>query len=492
MSKISQGLLVGMLGFAAHAVSAPLVPELAPTAKYQACFAPGTSMEYIRQVSRRAEIMGFLNSLNAKLRQPGLGELYRYGEIEAYQFDDRWRWTATATNGGGLLRGQPLTITWSIVPDGTALPGYHSDVWADSNLITRMDAVYGVGNDGKGGGTWREHLQYAIDRWGELSGITFVYEPADDGADISSLPGQIGVNGDVRIGGRSFYENTAGLVAFNFYPPIGDMVINTDDVVVGSWLSNVQALRNTIGHELGHGLGINHVCPINGTKLMEPNIHIVFDGPQHDDILAVHRGYGDPHENNNLMTGTSLGTITTISMSNASVDDQSDLDVFSFNADAYSMLDATLTPQGQIYLQGGLNVDGACSSGTPFDSRAVHDLVLEVLDPSGTVMTTVNASAIGESESLVGFVLDFGDGIYRVRARSNSDGVSKTQLYELELTLTAGADRLDLKNDGKIDSFDLAVMMSQWGGGAGSSGDINGDGRVDDADLAVLLNAMGD
>ena len=31
-------------------------------------------------------------------------------------------------------------------------------------------------------------------------------------------------------------------------------------------------LRNVVMHEHGHGLGFQHTCPANGTKLMEPFI----------------------------------------------------------------------------------------------------------------------------------------------------------------------------------------------------------------------------
>src|SRR5690606_12195883 len=32
------------------------------------------------------------------------------------------RWTTTATNGGGLQEGEPITLTYSFVPDGTFVP----------------------------------------------------------------------------------------------------------------------------------------------------------------------------------------------------------------------------------------------------------------------------------------------------------------------------------------------------------------------------------
>ncbi len=43
---------------------------------------------------------------------------------------------------------------------------------------------------------------------------------------------------------------------------------------------------NIIAHEHGHGLGFDHVCPLNETKLMEPFSSDQFQDPQHDDILG--------------------------------------------------------------------------------------------------------------------------------------------------------------------------------------------------------------
>ena len=52
-------------------------------------------------------------------------------------------------------------------------------------------------------------------------------------------------------------------------------------------------------HEHGHGLGMEHVCPLLGARLMEPFINLSFDGPQHDEIRGGQRRYGDIFEPNN-------------------------------------------------------------------------------------------------------------------------------------------------------------------------------------------------
>ncbi len=40
-----------------------------------------------------------------------------------FNADDRW--TNTATDGGGIALGEAITLTWSIAPDGTNIPGFN-------------------------------------------------------------------------------------------------------------------------------------------------------------------------------------------------------------------------------------------------------------------------------------------------------------------------------------------------------------------------------
>ena len=92
------------------------------------------------------------------------------------------RWTATATSGGGLSQGDPTILTWSIIPDGTDANGGPGNV--PSNMIAVWDNLF---NESSAGDpdlttrTWWSRIQAALDRWGELSGVEYVYEPNDDG-----------------------------------------------------------------------------------------------------------------------------------------------------------------------------------------------------------------------------------------------------------------------------------------------------------------------
>ena len=106
------------------------------------------------------------------------------------------RWSTTATDGSGLGLGDPTTVTWSLMPDGSNIPGE-----GNSDLISFLDNVIGAGPGGADltQRPWFPSFEASFGRWDELSGVTYVYEPNDDGANHNSLPGVLGVRGDARI-----------------------------------------------------------------------------------------------------------------------------------------------------------------------------------------------------------------------------------------------------------------------------------------------------
>ena len=332
---------------------------------------------------------------------------------------DANRWTRTATNGSGLVQGHPSTITWSVVPDGTSISGFSGEPAAPSDLRTRLDTLYGSMS------SWLPVFQQVFDRWEAVSGIDFVYEPSDDGARLSSTNnGVVGRRGDIRIGGH-FIDGNGSVLAYNFFPNVGDMVIDTADNFFSSLASNSLHLRNVVAHEVGHGLGLPHSLPVVGAKLMEPFINLSFDGPQHDDILRMNRGYGDRLEGNDTSaTAYGLGGLTSelVTVSEVSIDDDSDVDYYSFSVDASSVVDFSLSPVGSVYtvgLEGGSN--------ETFDSRAQSNLSLAVLAANGTtIVRSVNDAGLGGSESIVDLSLAAGQ--YYVRVTGVQDAA---QLYAL-------------------------------------------------------------
>jgi hypothetical protein len=71
---------------------------------------------------------------------------FLYNVIHAANTSDSDRITGTVLTPSIPLGG-PITITWSIVPDGTDLPSFSnaaSDPDPKSDLIARMDSIYGV------------------------------------------------------------------------------------------------------------------------------------------------------------------------------------------------------------------------------------------------------------------------------------------------------------------------------------------------------------
>lgn len=367
----------------------------------------------------------------------------------AFELGDRWN--RTATNGTAVgSQGSPITLTWSFAPDGTTIPA-ENNTTTSSKLISFLDKIYGAGP----GGTdytlrpWFGWYQQSFDRMSALSGVTYVYEPNDDGANFTSSTsgrGTLGVRGDVRIGGRSYVSTST--LASNYYPSYGEMMFNTDRE---SWYSvttnNNRRLRNVIMHEAMHGLGIRHVESSSSAFLIEPTLSTSFDGPQLDDLLAMQRHYGDFYEKNggndtfNLATplGTvtatqsrqlgTLGSSTVISSTQTdflSIDDDSDTDFFSFSINSRLDVRLLLTPRGTTYQVGPQ--DGTQIS---FNTLTLSDLSLALFDTSGTSMlASANANPAGGIEEITRQLLP---GTYYARVRGAANNI---QLYGIMASAT--------------------------------------------------------
>ena len=226
----------------------------------------------------------------------------------------------TATDGSTGSVGTPINLTWSIVPDGTDL-FEAGEPDSPSNLIATLGNIFGGpttnSTTGYQGRPWFSVFAESFDRLSQVAGVTYIYEPNDDGIrqHFSGAGGVTGVRGDVRIGGHSIDGNTgANTLGFNFFPDFSDMVLDTDNTAeLGNASNNYRLFRNLIMHEAGHGLGLLHVESNTDGFLMEPFISTAFDGPQFDDILGLHRNYGDALEknggNDTPATATQLGNL---------------------------------------------------------------------------------------------------------------------------------------------------------------------------------------
>jgi len=378
------------------------------------CFAPGTPPDVVARAFEQAERLYEKSSLTPP---------------STLKFEIANRWYSTATDGSGLSQGDPTTLTWSVVPDGTSIGSGVGEPAGPSNLRAFLNGIYGDE------ATWLAVFQQVFGRWGELTGITYVYEPSDDGATLSGLGGTLGVRGDIRIGGH-YIDGNYGILAYNYYPNNGDMVIDTADSFYSNTSLNSRGLRNVVAHEHGHGLGLKHSCPLNQTKLMEPMLTTSFDGPQHDDILATNRSYGDRFEDNDTSgTAAPLGAFGSTTEANLSVDSNTDADVYGFVVDAGAVVDVTIAPIGFTYLSGPQNGDGSCSAGTNYNSLIVQDLEVRVLDVNGsTALAEADLNGVGQQEVLDDIALPSGAGTYYVEI--TGDAADAAQLYRLSMTVS--------------------------------------------------------
>ncbi len=348
------------------------------------------------------------------------------------------RWTKTATNGTGLGQGSPTTLTYSFIPDGTALPASGSitgESTDPSSLFAFLNGIYGTP------AAWQAVFAQAFARWSALSGITYTFQATDDGASFPNSGGSLNVRGDVRIGGHSI-DGPSNILAYNFFPPSfngnngGDMVIDTADTFFNDTSNGSLKFRNVICHEHCHGLGFDHVCPINQTKLMEPFVTTLFDGPQHDDIRGVQRQYGDRFKNNTTSASAAdLGTLNNglTTINDVSIDGSSEIDFYKFTVQSRKTATVTLRPVGLTYLEGPQNGDGTCSAGTSTNSLIVSNLTVSLLDTNGSSVLSTATTSAGNPVTLSSVLLPAGPGTFFVRV--NGGGVSDCQLYALDITL---------------------------------------------------------
>lgn len=362
---------------------------------------------------------------------------------EEARYNPNFSWTSTATNAGPLAIGQPRTLTWSVVPDGTT-----TDDSVVSGLVNFFNTAIGGSGPTIADKPWFPIFDLSFERLESLSGLTFTFEPNDDGAALrTNNPGVLGVRGDMRISGKSIDgQSGSNVLAYNYFPSYGDMVIDTDNITFYSQTgNNFLTTRNVLAHEFGHGVALDHVESNNAEFLMEPFINLNFDGPQLDDIVGLHRGYGDALEKLGgdtfgaavpfgVLSGATpieigtLGDSTVVTPTQkdfVSIDDESDPDYFSFTLNTPVEVSINLNPKGASYLEGPQG--GAQNT---LNLKSQGNLGLQLFDSVGNLITASDVTGVGGSESILNRTLS--TGTYVVKVASLTPNV--VQLYNLKLT----------------------------------------------------------
>jgi hypothetical protein len=388
-----------------------------------ACFAPGTPPDILEQ----------------------------YDDAAAYSAIFRWATTASGPTGSS---GYPITLTYSFVPDGVDIPnsGIGEEETSPNVLNATLAMLFGSAEEGK------NHIRLALARWTELTGVDYVEESNDDGAPFPDTPGHWGARGDVRIAMRVL-DGADGVLAFNYYPNLGDMVLDADE----DWndaADSYRYFRNTVMHESGHGLGLGHVYPIDLSKLMEPMLSTFFDGPQDDDIRGSQDFYGDIFEQNAWAThATSLGTVDgTLTAFNAAVNSEDDADWYRFTVAGPQNVSIKVSPVGSTYEVGG------ASDYTPtINTKAVADLGFHLRSPDGsTILAAVDQRAAGQDEVIS--VSIPAAGMYYVDVFASAS--SGPQRYDLTVTDDVLSDPCgpDVDGNGIGDSCESQIALSDCPG----------------------------
>ncbi len=407
-----------------------------------------------------------------RITEPG-GDLLAAAQVDEFQFNDLDRWDTTFINGSGLTQGDATTLRWGIVPEGAAISAGNQESASGSSLIQFMDSLYGDNGVPDNGDLtqkpWFTIFSSSLDRISQLSGLTYTYLAINGlpaaSVSIADSTTNSAIIPEILIGGHSIDgQSGSNTLAYNYFPGTGDMVIDTDNTsFFGNATNSSRGMRNVLIHEFGHGIGLDHVESSDGQFIMEPFVSTAFDGPQFDDILALQRGYGDVLEknggNNTSGTATSLGSISPggtvskgTSASNStvvaasatdfvSIDDESDVDFFSFTVGAAGTATLTLTPKGPVYQQGPEG--GAQSS---FNAAAQGDLMLQLLGTNGsTVLQTVNVNGLGGTEVITNAALSSAGTYF---ARVSGTTTNAIQLYQLDVSFSASAITITANNAG--------------------------------------------
>mgnify|MGYP000860280863 FL=1 len=350
--------------------------------------------------------------------------------------------------------GLPVALTWSFVPDGLSIPNGIGEGTAPSTLFATLDAEFASLG---GRTTWINLFQQCFDRWELLTGVTYTRVSAagvdwDNGAGWGTA-GNDTTLGDIRISMKPI-DGQNGVLAYNNFPTNGDMVMDSGEdwggQTTNNEANNFRFMRNVIMHEHGHGLGFEHVCPTNNTKLMEPFLSTSFDGPRHDDIRAAHRNYGDAFGNNSTIAGAfDLGTLsnstnyaptaitggTVSNSSKASIDSSAEQDYYKVTTTQPLLCTITVTPLGLTYADHPQ--DANCNDTTTnTNSLQGADLAFDVVNSIGSVQLAVNNNAIGSNEQFSGFLLSPPGALYVRVKRNSAVAFNDVQLYALTINTT--------------------------------------------------------
>jgi len=283
---------------------------------------------------------------------------------------------------------------------------------------------------------WQPLFQEALDYWSQGTGVTYVYEPNDDGVIFNAQSGVLGVRGDVRFFGFNI-DDPGNILGFAYTPNYGDCVLDITEP--SSFWTNFFYRTNLITHEMGHALNLAHVI-MQGPDdaLMEPYISQSFAGPLHDDYRGVGYLYGDSYAgNDDVSTAAEISFDWNISVSGmlgpTTVEPG---DFFVVNVSEPVIAVVRVVPVGFSYFTSPQVGENETEVFNLTNSLIIYDLALSVYDSDSNLLDSVDNATFGEEELLYLSGVELGELFIEVSMGSDSVDVEDTQMYDLFITFT--------------------------------------------------------
>ncbi len=338
-------------------------------------------------------------------------------QVFGLNFSDTGGWRAPLSlDTTSVNRGDPTKVAWGIVPDGTRI-AYPGTTY--NNLNASFQSRFGL--------TYANMFTFIFNRIGAVSGLELVASPDDGALASEATPPIAGVRGQIRLVGSDLVAAFGGWGGGGWANGPGQGVASIIHLNTGLTWPSYNDWLDIAMHEAGHTIGFAHqriyADSTTTTEYTSSSQHYgsitAFrngDGPQFDDVYAMHRMYGDKWERNggndtlataenlgNLTAGTrALGTeiaglaIAADKTDFRSIDGTSDTDCFKFTITNRSELRVTLAPVGPTY-------DFEPEGGTrrTFQSSGQSDLQMVLSNASGVPIQTINAAGLGGAENLI-------------------------------------------------------------------------------------------
>ena len=349
----------------------------------------------------------------------------------------------------------PASLTISFPDDGVqwGLAAIHAPSVGPNELSARFIGTFGSVDRG------REHVRQAYAAWQHWTGLSFREVP-DDNSPMDASEVTVPWRGDLRIGSAN--ATGAPFIAYNAFPTAGGIAgVGGGDMFIAANRFNVnnfnnpsndyRYFRNTVAHEIGHGVGLIHVVPCNGTKLMEPQISTGFDMVAIDDLRGGVRAYGDRFAGNHTMADAHdfgdlapvPGVRRTVSeprlaLNGANGPNNTHTDWFTFRMSEADVLNIFVNPVGGTY-NNGQQTSGCTGTTTSVNASAAGDILIELLDLGTGVSWIANNLGPGGNEFI--FTGLIGPTTFALRVTDIGPNAHQiVQLYDLLIFPGASSD----------------------------------------------------